>query len=89
MEETKAAILQLNDNSKFSTYLVYMQRCFLLKLFNSGLKLLKDSHKEIYIIDLWSFIYADQRLSNPVQKHRYLIKSHKTTTALKRENLTQ
>lgn len=59
MEETKAAIIQLNDKSKFSTYLVYMQSCFLLKLFPSGLKLLKDHHKEIHIIDLWSFVYED------------------------------
>lgn len=64
-----------------------MQRCFLLKLFPSGLELLKDSPKAIQVINLWSFIYADQKLTNPVQKftNGCLIKSHRATTTLKRE----
>lgn len=44
-----------------------MQRCFLLKLFPSGLELLKDSPKAIHIIDRWSFIYADQKLTNQLK----------------------
>lgn len=57
----------------------------LSRLFPSDLELFKDSPKEIHIIDLWNSIYADQRLTNPVQKHGYLIKPQKAITTVKRE----
>lgn len=60
---------------------------FLIKIFPSFLELLKDSPKEIHIIDLWSFIHADQKLTNPVQKHGYLIKSHNNSKERKTNSI--